>query len=140
VTLLEQMPYAGLLAVAPELCLLHSSLGLQAGDPSRVRPHRACCGYRTAVFKVEPAKGGAAVAALSSQLLDAASFRGVPAAADAPRAQLRHGGYSLRAGRGLSTQLDISMRWYNASDGADGAIASGAYIFRWATELRSCQD
>ena len=31
----------------------------------------------------------------------------------------------------ITAQLNMSMRWYNSSDGADGAIASGAYIFRY---------
>ena len=79
---------------------------------------------------MEPAKGDVASAAAPSQLLDAASFGRLPPVADTPRAQLQDGGVSLHTGGGLGTQLDISMRWYNASDGADGAIASGAYIFR----------
>ncbi len=32
--------------------------------------------------------------------------------------------------RELSAALHINLAWYNSSDGADGAIASGAYIFR----------
>lgn len=35
----------------------------------------------------------------------------------------------LRLGT-VAAELNVSMRWYNSSDGADGAIASGAYIFR----------
>lgn len=87
---------------------------------------------------MEPAKGGAANAAAPLHLLDAATLgSSLPAAADAPRAQLRDGGVLLHTGGGLGAQLNISMRWYNASDGADGAIASGAYIFRWAAAVYS---
>ena len=32
--------------------------------------------------------------------------------------------------RGAASNMNVSLAWYNASDGADGAIASGAYIFR----------
>ncbi len=32
--------------------------------------------------------------------------------------------------RGVSASLRINLAWYNSSDGTDGAIASGAYIFR----------
>ena len=37
--------------------------------------------------------------------------------------------------RGAASDINISLAWYNASDGADGAIASGAYIFRCACIL-----
>ena len=32
--------------------------------------------------------------------------------------------------REVSASLRINLAWYNSSDGTDGAIASGAYIFR----------
>lgn len=83
---------------------------------------------------MKPAQGGAANAAAQSQLLGAAISGLLPATtADTPRLQLQHGRIAALHHGGLSTQLNISMRWYNASDGADGAIASGAYIFRWVT-------
>ena len=48
-----------------------------------------------------------------------------------PQLELAEGCLSgLRVGN-LHTALNPTMRWYNSSDGADGNIASGAYIFRW---------
>ena len=47
--------------------------------------------------------------------------------------------------REAAANLSIGLVWYNSSDGADGAIASGAYIFRWAgtmsgTALKKVSD
>lgn len=87
---------------------------------------------RVAVFDVKPAKHGQNGAAAPSQLLAARLSATLPAAAAAgrPRLELRDGVITNLHKGGLGTELNISMRWYNASDGADGAIASGAYIFR----------
>jgi len=88
---------------------------------------------RWAVFDVWPAKKGAAGAALESQPRLADRLSGaVPAAAAAasPQLDLRNGGIVRLRKDSLATALNVSMRWYNSSDGADGAVASGAYIFR----------
>jgi hypothetical protein len=103
--------------------------------PSSLQGARACqrCDRRVATFHVKPAKRGGANAAAPSQLLGAATSGFVPAAAaDGTRLRLwlQDGSIAELHHSGLSTELNISMRWYNASDGADGAIASGAYIFR----------
>lgn len=98
---------------------------------------------RLAVFDISPARSGSADAAADSGPQSAKQPSGglIPGAAassvDAPLPQLelQNGAVSgLRAADGgLATALNISMRWYNSSDGADGAIASGAYIFRFVS-------
>lgn len=88
------------------------------------------------VFHVKPSKAGVRNAAASSQRLAGplsgtlSAAAGSRAGSSGPQLELRDGSIIALQKGGLRTELNISMRWYNASDGADGAIASGAYIFR----------
>lgn len=113
----------------------HSTADLPMPGSSHCRDANSGAHFvrRWAVFDVWPARKGTAGAVLELQprLADRLSSA-VPAAAAAasPQLDLRNGGIVRLRKDGLATALNVSMRWYNSSDGADGAVASGAYIFR----------
>ena len=102
-----------------------------------------CFNHRFRVYHVKlaatvPSARGSAVSEVSN--VKAVSTT-APDSAEIPPSQILgsiaglhlelSGGHIIRLRLGaVAAELNVSMRWYNSSDGADGAIASGAYIFR----------
>lgn len=115
----------------------HSALEVLHHPSTRSLQIDCACAGRYRIYYVKPAAqvAGARGATASSvsmgdSILGDKEEEKLLGSDPGARLRLRGGKMSGLQLGAAAVQLNVSMRWYNASDGADGAIASGAYIFR----------